>query len=135
MRNVNKNKGELIIPKFIWHHTNIWVFSGTKCRPGELRCQGTPALRFPDNPTSSTGRLCCRIDRQSQAGPLRLPHLETQKLQTRTDWKMGRCWALKIQVKGFRINKRIFKDFLHKKSIKTKQNNSVIILIICESMK
>ena len=73
-----KIKGELIIPKFIWHHTNIWVSSGTKQKPGELRCQGTRALRFPGNPAPSTDKLYCRIDRQSRGGQPGLPHLKTQ---------------------------------------------------------
>ena len=66
------------LPKFIWHPTNIWVFSGTKPGPGGFPCQDTPALRFPSNPASSTGRLGCLTDRQSRGGPMGLPHLETQ---------------------------------------------------------
>ena len=97
-------KGGTVNTLFNWHHTNISVFSGTSHKLGERRCQYIPTLQFRDSPTSSTGKLSEQVVCQSQADPQRLPHLKTQKLETITDWKMCWFWALKIQVKGFRIN-------------------------------
>ena len=126
MRKVNIIKGKQILPKFIGHRTNIWVSADTRCRPGYLRCPGSPAWRSPSNPVASKDRLGCLTGRRSRGGPPPgQPHLETQYLQTCTNWKMIICWALRDSGYRFRLIKRnFFKDFLSKKSIKQNKKQS-----------